>query len=266
MITLSDGNARVTIASERGAIVSRFDIGDHRILFMDESTLIDPTKNVRGGVPILFPSPGKLTNDTWSRDGLHGVMKQHGFARNLGWHRVGGSTLSLESNKVTREQYPWDFVFDMAFSLHGTTLRLEQRITNRSSTPMPFGVGFHPYFEVRDADKRKARITTTARHAFDNVTKKNVELDGIDLAQKEVDLHLLDHGKTECSLVHAGGTVLVRGSKEYTHWVVWTLAGRDFVCLEPWTCPGDALNSGDRLMLLDPGQSRELWLEISASH
>ena len=29
------------------------------MLFMDQETLRDPTKNVRGGVPVLFPTPGK---------------------------------------------------------------------------------------------------------------------------------------------------------------------------------------------------------------
>jgi galactose mutarotase-like enzyme len=70
------------------------------------------------------------------------------------------AVLSLESNDETRTQFPWDFAFDMTFTLRGNTLRLEQRIVNRSTTPMPFGVGFHPYFYVPDAEKAKARITT----------------------------------------------------------------------------------------------------------
>jgi galactose mutarotase-like enzyme len=44
--------------------------------------------------------------------------------------------------------------------------------------------------------------------------------------------------------------------------VVWTLAGRDFVCLEPWTCPADALNSGASLLELAPGGKRSLSVEL----
>jgi len=44
--------------------------------------------------------------------------------------------------------------------------------------------------------------------------------------------------------------------------VIWTLPEKNFVCLEPWTAQGNALNSGERLLLLKPGQSRELWMEI----
>jgi galactose mutarotase-like enzyme len=265
MLELTSGRARVTIAPERGGSVTRFDVDEQRVLFMDDDTLHDATKNVRGGVPVLFPSPGKLTNDAWSRAGRRGSMKQHGFARNLPWRTAGPRALRLESTDVTRAQFPWDFTLDMTFSLHDLTLRLDQRVTNRSSTPMPFGLGFHPYFQVPDGGKSAARIETRARRAFDNVTKAAIDLAGIDLTQREVDLHLLDHGSTESALVHPGGEVRLRGSEEYTHWVVWTLAGRDFVCLEPWTCPGDALNSGDRLILLEPAESRDLFLEMSFS-
>ncbi len=266
-VLLADGDSVATIAPHRGAIACRFDVGGTRVLAMDLETLRDPTKNVRGGVPVLFPTPGKLVDDKWSYGGLSGSMKQHGFARNLAWRTgergAGSAVLSLESTDETRAQFPWDFAFDMTFIVKGTTLRLEQKVTNRSATAMPFGVGFHPYFQVADADKARTKVTTPAKRAFDNVTKKTIDLVGpIDLTQKEVDLHLLDHGLTESSLIHPGGTVTLRCSSEYTHWVVWTLAGRDFVCLEPWTCPGNALNTGDRLMTLAPSATRTLSLDI----
>jgi len=79
-----------------------------------------------------------------------------------------------------------------------------------------------------------------------------------------VDLHLLDHGPTASELPSPLGAIQLRCSPEYTHWVVWTIAGRDFVCLEPWTCPGDALNLGERLLLLAPGEAHSLSVEIVA--
>jgi galactose mutarotase-like enzyme len=268
-ITLQDGNSTATIAPERGAIACTFQVGGTRVLFMDDETLRDRSKNVRGGVPVLFPTPGKLADDTWSYAGKSGSMKQHGFARNQAWRvseqGAANAVLSLESSSETRAQFPWDFAFDMSFLVKGSTLRLEQKITNKSITPMPFGVGFHPYFQVADADKAKTQITSKATRAFDNVTKTTIDVSTIDLVQKEVDLHLLDHGSTECSLISPTGTVTLRGSAEYTHWVVWTLAGRDFVCLEPWTCPGNAINTGDRVLTLEPNATRTLWLEIVAS-
>jgi galactose mutarotase-like enzyme len=76
-------------------------------------------------------------------------------------------------------------------------------------------------------------------------------------------LHLIDHGSTESTLTWADGArVAVRGSPELTRWVVWTVAGRDFVCLEPWSAPADALNSGEGLIELPNGRQRSLWVEL----
>jgi galactose mutarotase-like enzyme len=41
------------------------------------------------------------------------------------------------------------------------------------------------------------------------------------------------------------------------------LAGSDFVCVEPWTARGDALNTGERLIMLAPGATHESWMEIA---
>jgi len=210
-LTLSDpeSGAVATIEPERGRMVTRFDIGDWKVLYLDVATLRDTTKNVRGGIPVLFPSPGKLDADRWAYAGHTGSMKQHGFARNLPWHVERESTsevaLTLVASDITRAMFPWDFIVEQVITLRGTTLRLDQRVTNRASEAMPFGFGFHPYFHVADADKRETTIETRATRAFDNVDKHDVALAGLDLTHKEVDLHLLDHGSTESELVSPAG-------------------------------------------------------------
>jgi galactose mutarotase-like enzyme len=258
----------LVLAPSRGGMATRLALGGRHVFFLDEATLRDPTKNVRGGNPVLFPAPGKLTNDAFERDGKRGSMKQHGFARNVAWEvtrtdtdGAAKATLRLVSDDVTRAAYPWDFVAEYTYILRGTVLRIEQRFENTGKDRMPFGAGFHPYFHLKQSEKAGARIGTKATRAFDNVTKQTVDLDGIVLAQREVDLHLLDHGAEPCTLTWASGALAVRGSPELSHWVVWTLEGKDFVCVEPWTCPGNALNTGDRLIVLEPGEARTIWVE-----
>ena len=265
--------SRVVLAPARGGMAIGFTVGGREIFFLDESTFLDRSANVRGGNPVLFPSPGKLTGDRWAQGGKSGSMKQHGFARNLDWDvastgadGAARATLRLRSNEVTSAQYPWDFVVEYEYALAGPRLSIEQRFTNESDTAMPFGAGFHPYFRVPQSEKGAARITTAATRAFDNVQKRELAFEGFDLTGKEVDMHLLDHGSSEATLVTAdGATIAVTGSEAFTHWVVWTLAGRDFVCLEPWTCPGDALNTGERLIIARPGESIALRIEIAVA-
>ncbi len=272
-VQLRDGAAGTAawLAPARGGMVTRFEASGRAVLYLDEATLLDETKNVRGGNPVLFPSPGPLPGDRFTWRGRTGSMKQHGFARSRPWRVASASereaVLELASDDVTRAQYPWDFVLRYRHILAGARLRIEQRIENAGKEPMPFAAGFHPYFAVADADKARTSIPTKATRAFDNVRKCDVTVGGpIDLTQREVDLHLVDHGESEASLVLADGRrVVVRADPAYRRWVIWTLAGKDFVCLEPWTAAAGALAREDDAIVVAPGEARELFVEIEVA-
>jgi galactose mutarotase-like enzyme len=136
-------------------------------------------------------------------------------------------------------------------------------LRNTDTTTLPFALGYHPYFHVSDADKAHVHIASQATQAFDNVRKQIVPFQGFDLTQHEVDLHLLDHGSQACALAWPDGSQLrVRADPEFAFWVVWTLEQRDFVCVEPWSARGDALNSGLNLLSVEPGEERTLLVEL----
>jgi galactose mutarotase-like enzyme len=267
VLDLRTANTEARIAPHRGAIVTSFRVDGREFLYFDSTTFDDPTKNVRGGIPVLFPTPGKLEHDRWSRDGRSGELKQHGFARNLPW-RVGTSDarsvrLHLESNEATRAGYPWDFAATLRYSVAANALRIEFSVTNTGAVPMPFAFGLHPYFRVRT--KPNARIPTAATRAFDNVIKAVTPFAGFDFTREEVDLHLIDHGSTRGILdLGDGAQVAIDTSPEFMRWVVWTVAGKDYVCLEPWTAPSNALNTGEGIIALAPQETRTLWVTVTA--
>ncbi len=201
MLVLRDADAEVRIAPARAGIVTSFRIGEGPILFLDEATLSEPTKSVRGGIPVLFPTPGKLTNDQWTWGGRTGRLPQHGFARTLPFTpRPSDDGLRLALVWPGDEHWPWPCTLEIELGLRGRTLRFEQHVRNEGDEPMLFGLGFHPYFFVPEGDKRSARIRTSATRAFDNVAKQSVALGPLDLTAPEVDLHLLDHGSSTASL------------------------------------------------------------------
>jgi galactose mutarotase-like enzyme len=273
IVTLADeaAGSRVELAPARGALVTSFRARGRELLYLDEATLRDASKSVRGGIPVLFPFPGKLADDAYRHGDRTFTMKQHGFARTLPWTVVSKEgtpaasvTLELSSSPATLSQYPWPFRATLTFSLSGVRLRLALRVENLGGEEMPYGLGYHPYFAVKD--KAGARIETRATRAFDNVTKETGAFHGFDLTRPEVDLHLCDHGSTESALTADGARLSVRGSSEFTRWVVWTLAGKPFVCVEPWTCPGNALNTGEGLIHVAPGGAHESWIEVAAEN
>jgi galactose mutarotase-like enzyme len=245
--------AVVSLAPGRGGMVTRYAVGGVPVLYLDEGTLRDPTKNVRGGIPILFPIAGKLPGERYEVDGRTFSMKQHGFARNLPWTVLDQSTadgasvtLGLQASAATRAEYPFEFALAFTYRLRGEVLTVEQRFENRGDIPMPVHPGLHPYFAVPDAAKAGVLVDTDATRALDNRTGLEVPFRlPLDLVNREVDLGLLDHKPRRTTLHRPGAPAVNLGfGDDQALLVIWTLPGRDFVCVEPWRAKPGALANG----------------------
>lgn len=270
VLTSPTADATAVIAPARGGMLTRLSLRGRELFYLDEATLLDPSKSLRGGNPVLFPSPGPLASGRFSWGGRSGAMPNHGLARQRPFMVVAvgkaDATLALVADASTRAELPWDFGLELRYSFEGGALTMEARIQNRDDAPMPFAFGLHPYFFVPAQDKPKVSVPTRATRAWDNFGKRMVDVtEPIDVAApQEVDLHLADHGSSEATLVLADGArIVVRGSEEFQRWVVWTQPGKDFVCLEPWTAAANALNTGERLLVIEPRGERVLRVSIA---
>ena len=76
---------RLRIIPERGGLVSGWCCGGREILYFDQDRYADPSKSIRGGIPVLFPICGNLPGNVMPLDGVDHPLKQHGFARDLPW-------------------------------------------------------------------------------------------------------------------------------------------------------------------------------------
>jgi galactose mutarotase-like enzyme len=267
---LEDGEARVEVIPSRGALVTRMNVGGDELLYLDESTVVDPSKNVRGGIPVLFPTAGKLPGDTYPVGRQAYSMPQHGFARRLPWtvRQVEQEmlVLGLSASEETLRQFPWRFDAQLTLSLDGPQLTLDFDVENQDERPLPVHLGFHPYFHVPQASKAAASVATDATRAWDNRQGKVVPFAGLDLTAPEVDLHLLDQSEAGTTLHRGLGRrpVKLTWSMEFQRMVVWTLQGRDFVCVEPWTASAGALATGEGLIHVAPGERLSLIFGIGA--
>lgn len=267
---LEDGEARVEVIPSRGALVTRMNVGGDELLYLDESTVVDPSKNVRGGIPVLFPIAGKLPGDTYPVGRQEYAMPQHGFARRLPWVVRQAEpemlVLGLSSTEETLKQFPWRFDAQLTLSLDGPQLTLDFDVENRDERPLPVHLGFHPYFHVLDKAKAAASVSTDATKAWDNRQGKVVPFTGLDLTVPEADLHLLDHSEAGTTLHRGLGRrpVKLTWSPEFQRMVVWTLQGKDFVCVEPWTASAGALATGEGLIHVAPGERSSLIFGIGA--
>ena len=272
---LADESAqsRAEIVPERGGILLSWRIQGQDIFYLDAERYKNPELSVRGGNPVLFPLCGNVVDDTYTLQGQTYNIKQHGFGRNLPWEvsdRATDSdarlTLVLRANEQTRLVYPFDFEASYTYILSGKTIRIEQRHTNRSEAPMPFAAGFHPYFLIPDKDQVDVEIP--ANQYGVKGTPDMSPFDGsFDYSQEEIDIFLRPLQAREASLSDRRRKlkIAVRYGAAYSTLVFWTLKGKDFICLEPWSAPRNALNTGTDVIEVAPGATHETFVEYAVS-
>lgn len=271
---LSDGEASASleVVPERGGIITRWKVNGQDILYLDEERFANPDLSVRGGIPILFPICGNLPDNAYVHNGKSYPLKQHGFARDLPWEVIEQSTegsasltLKLSSNELTRSLYPFEFDLHFTYVLKGNTLTLRQQYTNHSSEPLPFSAGFHPYFEV--SDKTQLQFQIPASEFQDQRSKALYAFGGsFDFNQDEIDVAFTELSNPIAIVTDPARSLQVTfaSSPEFSILVFWTLKGKEFYCLEPWTAARNALNTGERLISLAPGTSLETEFRLKA--
>lgn len=273
MFRLTAGTAVAEVAPTRGGLITRFCVGGDEVLYLDPATLMDRKQNVRGGIPVLFPIAGRLTGDRYTLpDGQSFPMRQHGLARQAPWevtHIVQARlTMQLVSSPASRVTFPFDFALRITIDISRAgyrTLLLEVEIENRDKKPMPLHLGFHPYFFVPEASKGELRVDVEASTAYDNQSGQTGPYPRpIDFTATEIDLHL-GGLKTRRATLHVPGRPprVMSFSDLFSTVVLWTTTLKDYVCVEPWTAPGGALNTGVGLLQLAPGEKKRGEIQIS---
>jgi galactose mutarotase-like enzyme len=272
--TLSDDStgSQIEVVPERGGIVTSWKINGQEVFYLDAERFTHPDLSVRGGNPILFPLCGNLPDNTYNVDGKDYQIKQHGFARELPWRATtqnndgaASVTVELVSNAETKAVYPFEFHLAFTYSLKGNTLEIRQEYKNLSSTPMPFSSGFHPYFLCGDKNQIEANIPSVSYQ--DNRTKENFVFDGkFDFDRDEIDAVFGKLSSRSTSIIDHSRNLKIAIDYDdfYTYLVFWTVKGKDFYCLEPWSATRNSLNTKEYLTVLEPNSSCTAVVKISA--
>ncbi len=142
-----------------------------------------PDKPARHGFPVLFPFPNRIRDAAYSFEGKDYTLAPtkpphaiHGFALEADWevtdHAAGpdGATLAArfqisKQAPAALTSWPADALLEMRYTLAGRKLTLDIVASNPSDRPLPYGLGFHPYFRLPidpASDPSKARLVLPA--------------------------------------------------------------------------------------------------------
>jgi galactose mutarotase-like enzyme len=257
--------------------VTRWFANGEERLYFDAERFADPSKSVRGGIPVLFPVCGNLPDNRLELPQGTVELAQHGFARDRPWQLQAladgrGIRLELCDDAITRASYPFAFCLVLEVRLEPAALAIRALVRHEAedapgsavagavSAAMPFALGLHPYFAV--ADLGGAALEGLPDRCFDHLTAGPADTaaqlarlpQGVDLrVERSGTAPRLLTGLSSSDGSPTAAVIELQADSPFDHTVVWTDPPRPMVCLEPWTARrgelGLALAAGEQLEL-----------------
>ena len=209
---------------------------------------------------MLFPIVGSVWEARYRVDGTEYQLGQHGFARDMDFTLVCATDTEvryrLESSDETLAKYPYPFVLEIAYRLHGASIDVIWEVKNPSDKDMYFQIGAHPAFFYPDYDPEKSGrgfftfdrtegiecIRIKEKGCVDALTKWPLEMpEGVLKLEKDTfdaidTIMVQDSQLKRVNMFKEDGTAWLSLSFDAPVVGIWSPPGKvaPFICIEPW--------------------------------
>lgn len=200
----------------------------------------------------------------------------HGYGWQSAWQVTEQSDMSATlTHNHDGSIWPWAYHSRQTFTLTESGLSLVMSLTNKGLSPMPAGLGWHPYFP-----RQGARLTASTEAVWmvdDNTYESNpyepTASNDLRNGPKVDDLrldHAFDVSTHQSIVVYEDVRVSMTAAPVFSKMVIYVPPGEDFFCAEPTTHIPNAINmdlpadvTGRRD--LAPGETLEGRIELTVT-
>lgn len=215
--------------------------------------------------PVLFPIVGTLKNDSYTYKNKTYHLSRHGFARDKEFIVISSSEnqaiFSLKSDDETKKVYPFDFEFQMIYTLVENNLNIHYKIKNNSDGQLPFSIGAHPAFALPE---KFTNYSLEFEH-FENLISHQLE-DGlisnktIEIPQNEksisLDYPLFENDALIFKTLKSKSVTILENKNpllkvkfnDFKSLGLWTVKNAPFICIEPWLGYSDTLKATGNIL------------------
>jgi aldose 1-epimerase len=280
LITLEAQSERAVIVPEAGCQCLSYRAGTLDVIAGPASPDAWREHPHRGGIPILFPWPGRVAGARFTFKGreyrlpineparghaIHGFACERAFRVTRRGPYFVTAILDSSDYPDLNAIWPWPFALEIDYEV-GNGLRLKARVTNTGDSIMPFGFGAHPYFHAPlnpkgisdalliqlDANARwplDARLIPTGATGplagkYDLRAPRPIGTDTYDDAFRMAPLSSDDASAPRARLIDPSlkAALDIRADAAFGDFVVYAPPDNPVVALEPYTCAPDAFN------------------------
>lgn len=276
----SPGGATATVVPDVGFNLIDWRLAAGPALIHHESDILTGGSGTRSGIPVLFPFPNRIAGAQFDWAGRSWQLPHahpgdpnaiHGFCAKRPWRDyeptgaasvTGVFRLSRDAADVAAS-WPGDLELRLTYELGDRSLRLTAEVANVDDHPVPFGLGYHPYFSLLgSADLSDVEIQvdagsywqlhdsipdgTIAPVAGDRDLQVRTTVGDRSLDDVLTGLPPFEPGPdglmSRAFLAGAGAALDMRYDSMFSDIVVFTPANRRSIAVEPYTCPTDAVH------------------------
>ena len=229
---------------------------------------------------LLFPNPGRIAHDRIIVGGKVYPAMMHGFANDMDFQTVECTEkkilLELKATDYTRRYFPYEFRFQVEFTLDGDKVLQNFYVINDDSKPVYYCLGAHPGFycpielgESGDDYTLHFNRPQMLRHMeLENHTRLltgNYSLCLDNETDIPLDEHFFDNGPRLYSNMDAetltlrsnrSGRFMELGITGFDNLCLWGAPGKmSVICIEPWCGTSDRTDT-DHIWEHKPGIRR----------
>lgn len=230
----------------------------------------------------LVPIVNRIPEGRFSYDGKDVILTPNfgdnpDFLHGHGW-RNAWRTIEQSDDKLIlklihhADEWPWDYQATQNFCLSESSLTITLSVINTADSPMPAGLGFHPYFPVTAATRLTFKFT--GHWAADALCHPTHSVDGPFRADFREGAYLIDSIETDHTFYDFGGEAIltesgqpditVTASPNCNKLHLYLPVEGGFTCLEPVTDRADPFGQLPReIKILQPGEYFEVWMNIA---
>jgi len=233
---------------------------------MDESGL----ENYRTKYPsaVLFPFPNRIAQGKYSFNGeqfqlsinepglnnaIHGLVSNQQFEVD----KVDNQSISLRYTHDSSNGFPFAYEFVITYLFSEMGIKVSFEVINKGAQSFPFGIGWHPYFELENYDNCSVEFSAEKKYVNDEkmvpVDSETYSEERINLAKAELDsAYKLRNGRIVLTSPNYQLQIEV---PEDCYLQLYTPENRTALAIEPMTCIADAFNNRVGLKQLTPDDS-----------
>ncbi|KXX67691.1 aldose 1-epimerase family protein [Flammeovirga sp. SJP92] len=209
---------------------------------------------------LQFPIVCDLKDGFYKYNNKDYPMMSHGFARLSIFETVQSSntsvTFQLKSSEETKRYYPFDFTYEVCYTLHQNQLNVAFKVVNEGEETLYFSSGYHPGFNIplhQDETFEDYQLTFSKVENLKSLTLKNglisdQERDFLNNSSSlslskslfKEDVFIVENPQSSTIKLSNKNNTKDSSSIEMTienvpYLGVWSPSNESpFVCLEPW--------------------------------